>query len=146
MSQVLRRAATLVVASIVIAGALGAAWAQSPRPSIAKCDPAKLPVTAWDDCLRKAESETDKAVNDTLAKVKAALDARTDLSGQQRNLLKRQIGDSNDLWIRYRNHLCQNVVPLLAGPKAKLYEENLGCMVDTNLAREVELEALLMRK
>ncbi|MBV9111718.1 MAG: hypothetical protein JOY67_02740 [Hyphomicrobiales bacterium] len=96
--------------------------------------------------MRKAESETSKEIDDTLTKVKAAIDARSDLSGQQRNLLKRQIGDSNDLWLRYRNHLCQNVVPILAGPKAKLFEENLGCIVDTNVARQAELEALTLRK
>ncbi|MBV9974958.1 MAG: hypothetical protein JO105_06145 [Hyphomicrobiales bacterium] len=127
-------------------GGIVAAQAQAPRPSVARCDPTKLAVTAWDDCLRKAEAESSKGVDDTLTKAKAAIDARTDLSGQQRALLKRQIGDSNDLWLRYRNHLCQNVVPILAGPKAKLFEENLGCIVDTNMARQTELEALILRK
>ena len=117
--------------------------AQSPRPSLALCDPTKLAVTAWDDCLRKGQADTDKAVDDAITKFKAALDARTDLSGQQRALLKRQIGESNDLWIRYRNHLCQNIMPILAGPKAKIYEENLNCIIDLNTARKNELGALM---
>ncbi len=146
MSNASRRAATAVLASLVISGAIGAAKAQSPRPSLAKCDPAKLPVAAFDDCLRKAETETGKGVEDTLTKVKAAIDARTDLTGQQRNLLKREISNSNDLWTRYRNDLCQNIVPMLAGPKAKLFEENLGCLIDTNTARQAELDALILRK
>jgi uncharacterized protein YecT (DUF1311 family) len=146
MSQVFRLAAVLALASASIAWAGEAARAQSPRPSVAKCDPAKLPVTAWDDCLRKAQGDTDKGLEEALTKAKAAIDARTDLSGQQRSLLKRQISDSNDLWTRYRNHLCQNVVPMLAGPKAKLYEENLGCIIDTNTARQAELQALVPQK
>ncbi|MBV8428819.1 MAG: hypothetical protein JO137_06085 [Hyphomicrobiales bacterium] len=140
------RAASTALASLLLCVAIGAAKAQSPRPSLAKCDPAKLPVAGFDECLRKAEAETSKGVEDTLAKVKAAIDARADLSGQQRNLLKREISNSNDLWARYRNDLCQNIVPMLAGPKAKLFEENLGCLVDTNTARQAELEALILRK
>jgi hypothetical protein len=146
MSQPLRLAAVFALASAVLAGASGAAWSQSPRPSVAKCDPAKLSATAWDDCLRKAQADTDKALEEALVKAKAAIDARTDLSGQQRLLLKRQINESNDLWTRYRNHLCQNIVPILAGPKAKLYEENLACLIDTNTARQIELEALTALK
>ena len=146
MSQAFCRAALFMFVCGFVACKVAAAEAQTPRPSLARCDPAKLPVATWDDCLRKAESETSKEIDDTLTKVKAAIDARSDLSGQQRNLLKRQIGDSNDLWLRYRNHLCQNVVPILAGPKAKLFEENLGCIVDTNVARQAELEALTLRK
>ena len=146
MSQGILRAASAVLASLILCGAIGAAKAQSQRPSLAKCDPAKLPVAGYGDCLRKAEADTSKGVEDTLTKVKAAIDARTDLSGQQRNLLKRQISNSNDLWTRYRNDLCQNIVPMLAGPKAKLFEENLGCLVDTNTARQAELEALILRK
>ena len=146
MSQAFHHAVLFMLVCAFAAGRVAVAEAQAPRPSLARCDPAKLPVTTWDDCLRKAESETSKGVDDTLTKVKAAIDARSDLSGQQRNLLKRQIGDSNDLWLRYRNHLCQNVVPILAGPKAKLFEENLGCIVDTNVARQAELEALTLRK
>lgn len=146
MSQAFRRAARAVLASLILVSVMGAAKAQLPRPSVAKCDPAKLPVAVFDDCLRKAEADTSKGVEDTLTKVKAAIDARTDLSGQQRNLLKREISNSNDLWTRYRNDLCQNIVPTLAGPKAKLFEENLGCLVDTNTARQAELEALILRK
>ena len=146
MSQAFRHAASAVLALLILCGAIGAAKAQSPRPSLAKCDPAKLLVQAFDDCLRKAEADTSKGVEDTLTKVKAAIDARTDLSGQQRSLLKREMTNSNDLWTRYRNDLCQNIVPMLAGPKAKLFEENLGCLVDTNAARQAELEALILRK
>ena len=107
----------MALASVFLGGAIGAAMAQSPRPSLAKCDPAKLSVAAFDDCLRKAEADTSKGVEDALTKMKAAIDARTDLSGQQRNLLKRQINNSN-----------------------------LGCLVDTNAARQAELEALILRK
>jgi hypothetical protein len=146
MSHAFRRAAVAALASLILVGASSAAKAQSPRPSLAKCDPTKLPAAAFDDCLRKAETETSKGVEDTLTKVKAAIDARTDLSGQQRNLLKREITNSNDLWTRYRNDLCQNIVPMLAGPRAKLFEENLGCLVDTNTTRQAELEALILRK
>jgi hypothetical protein len=133
-------AALLVVAW----AALGAsdARAQSPRPSIALCDPAKLAVTAWDDCLRKGQADTDKATDDALTKLKTSIDERKDLSGQQRVLLKRMVGESNDLWVRYRNHYCQNVVPILAGPKAKIYEENLGCIIDLNTARRTEITGM----
>ena len=142
MSQTRRIAILLAAVSAFVAWADGAARAQVTRPSVALCDPTKLIATAWDDCLRKGQADTDKAVDEALARFRAAVDARTDLSGQQRALLKRQIGDSNDLWIRYRNHLCQNVIPILAGPKAKIYEENLGCIIDLNTARRVELQAL----
>ena len=146
ISQAFCRGAITALASALLGGMVGAADAQAPRPSFAKCDPAKLSVTAFDDCLRKAETETSKEVEDTLTKVKSAIDARSDLSGQQRSLLKREITNSNELWTRYRNDLCQNIVPMLAGPKAKLFEENLGCIVDTNMARQAELEALILRK
>src|ERR1700722_20062717 len=112
-------AALLLMAWAVLAAS--EAHAQSPRPSVALCDPAKLAVTAWDDCLRKGQGDTDKAIEDALAKLKTSIDERKDLSGQQRTLLKRMINDSNDLWVRYRNHYCQNVVPILAGPRAKIY-------------------------
>lgn len=125
--------------------AAGGAFGQAPRPSVAMCDPGKLAVTAWDDCLRKGQADSDKLLEDTLVKTKAAIDARGDLSAQQRALLKRQIGDSNDLWVRYRNHLCQNIMPILAGPKAKIYEENLGCIIDLNTARIAELSTLVER-
>jgi hypothetical protein len=119
----------------------GPSSAQTSRPSAGLCDPAKMQSTAWDDCLRKAQADSEKAVEDTVAKFKATLDSRSDLSGSQRALLKRQIGESNDLWIRYRNHLCQNIMPILAGPRAKIYEENLGCTIDLNIARKNELGA-----
>jgi uncharacterized protein YecT (DUF1311 family) len=146
MSQTRRIAILLAAVSVFIAWAGGAARAQLTHPSLALCDPTKLIATAWDDCLRKGQSDTDKAVDDALARFRAAVDARTDLSGQQRALLKRQIGDSNDLWVRYRNHLCQNVIPILAGPKAKIYEENLGCIIDLNTARKSELQAFIGQK
>jgi uncharacterized protein YecT (DUF1311 family) len=143
MSQLPRLATLLAAIPAMLCLAQGIAMAQSPRPSLALCDPTKLAVTAWDDCLRKGQADTDKAVDDAITKFKAALDARTDLSGQQRALLKRQIGESNDLWIRYRNHLCQNIMPILAGPKAKIYEENLNCIIDLNTPRKNELGALM---
>jgi hypothetical protein len=142
----IRRLAALpmaIVAILLCEGGSANAQAQAPRPSAALCDPTKLALTAWDDCLRKGQADTDKGVEDALAKLKAMIDARTDLSGSQRALLKRQVGESNDLWTRYRNHLCQNVVPILAGPRAKLYEENLACLIDLNLARKNDLGALM---
>jgi uncharacterized protein YecT (DUF1311 family) len=147
MSQTRRLAALLAALLVPLAATFflggGAARAQTPRPSAALCDQTKLIATAWDDCLRKGQADTDKGVDEALARFKAAIDARADLTGQQRALLKRQIGDSNDLWIRYRNHLCQNVLPILAGPKAKIYEENLGCIIDLNTARIRDLQALI---
>lgn len=134
----------LALMAVFFLGAGQGANAQKvQRPSFALCDPAKMQATAWDDCLRKAQADTEKAVEDALTKFKASLDARTDLSGSQRNLLKRQIGESNDLWTRYRNHLCQNVVPILAGPRAKIYEENLACTIDLNTSRKNELGAIM---
>ena len=130
-----------VFAMIILPYWEGPSSAQTSRPSVALCDPAKMQATAWDDCLRKAQADSEKAVEDTVAKFKATLDTRADLSGSQRALLKRQIGESNDLWIRYRNHLCQNIMPILAGPRAKIYEENLGCTIDLNVARKNELGA-----
>ena len=122
--------------------ATGSAKAQSPRASTALCDPTKLAVTAWDDCLRKGQADTEKAMETALAKLKASIDDRKDLSNQQRALLKRMVGESNDLWVRYRNHYCQNVLPILAGPKAKIYEENLACIIDLNTGRPGELSAM----
>jgi uncharacterized protein YecT (DUF1311 family) len=146
MSQLPRRATLLAAIAALLLLAEGAAMAQSPRPSLALCDPTKLALTAWDDCLRRGQTDTDKAVDDALAKFRSVIDARSDLSGQQRALLRRQIVESNDLWIRYRNHLCQNIMPILAGPKAKIYEENLGCIIDLNTARKNELGALMAPK
>ncbi|SDR60668.1 hypothetical protein SAMN05444161_7708 [Rhizobiales bacterium GAS191] len=150
MSQTRRLAIVFPVAIVLAAswalGAAGEARAQSVRASTALCDPAKLAVTAWDDCLRKGQADTEKAMDDALAKLKAAIDARKDLSGQQRTLLKRMVGDSNDLWVRYRNHYCQNVVPILAGPKAKIYEENLACIIDLNTPRPAELAGMATPK
>jgi hypothetical protein len=123
--------------------AVPSARAQAQRVSASLCDATKLQATAWDDCLRKAQGDSDKAVEDAVAKFKAAVDTHTDLSAAQRALLKRQIGESNDLWTRYRNHLCQNVLPILAGPRAKIYEENLGCIIDLNVARQKELDAMM---
>ncbi|MFI5014252.1 MAG: hypothetical protein ACHQAY_18085 [Hyphomicrobiales bacterium] len=146
MSQTRRLAALLAAIFALMATAHGPARAQSPRPSVALCDPGKLIATAWDDCLRKGQADSEKAIDDALAKFKAAIDARTDLSGQQRALLKRQVSDSNDLWVRYRNHLCQNVIPILAGPKAKIYEENLGCIIDLNTTRPGQLAAMAAQR
>jgi hypothetical protein len=146
MSQTLRLAALLSAVSAFMTSAGDPARAQSPRPSVALCDPAKLIATAWDDCLRKGQADSEKAIDEALVKFKAAIDARPDLSGQQRALLKRQVSDSNDLWVRYRNHLCQNVIPILAGPKAKIYEENLGCIIDMNTGRPGQLAAMATPK
>jgi hypothetical protein len=140
------RAAALPIALaalLLFEGGSARAQAPAPRPSAALCDATKLALAAWDDCLRKGQADTDKGVDDALVKLKAAIDARPDFSGSQRALLKRQISESNDLWTRYRNHLCQNVVPILAGPRAKLYEENLACIIDLNTARKNDLGALM---
>src|SRR5271169_2669004 len=120
----MRHFPTLMGALAFSVAAAAGAFGQTPRPSVALCDPTKLAVTIWDDCLRKGQADSDKTLEEALVKAKAAIDARSDLTAQQRALLKRQLGDSNDLWVRYRNHLCQNVVPILAGPKAKIYEED----------------------
>lgn len=146
MSQTRRLAALLAAVSALMVSAHGSAIAQSPRPSVVLCDPGKLSATAWDDCLRKGQADSEKAIDDALVKFKAAIDARADLSGQQRALLKRQVSNSNDLWVRYRNHLCQNVIPILAGPKAKIYEENLGCIIDLNTPRPGQLAAMAAQR
>ena len=141
----IRRLAALAtaIAGLVLAETGPGAAQTQPRPSAALCDPTKLLLSAWDDCLRKGQADTDKAIDDALVKFRAVLDGRSDLSGSQRALLKRQIAESNDLWTRYRNHLCQNVVPILAGPRAKIYEENLACIIDLNSARKNELGAMM---
>ena len=136
----------IVFAAALAFVATGSAKAQSPRASTALCDPTKLAVTAWDDCLRKGQADTEKAMETALAKLKASIDDRKDLSNQQRALLKRMVGESNDLWVRYRNHYCQNVLPILAGPKAKIYEENLACIIDLNTGRPGELSAMTESK
>jgi uncharacterized protein YecT (DUF1311 family) len=146
MSGYLQPLATLAVGSAMMIAAHGAHAQQAPRPSTFLCDPVKLSVTAWTDCLRKGQVDTDKAVDDALAKIRVAIDERKDLSAQQRTLLKRMMSESNDLWIRYRNHLCQNVMPILAGPKAKIYEENLACLIDMNTARRAELTSVTSPK
>jgi uncharacterized protein YecT (DUF1311 family) len=134
------RAAYALPFLIVLAAPLAEAQ-QPPRPPQAACDRAKLPGRSYIECLEAALRDSDRALNETIARIRALIDARTELAAVQKTRWKNALEEAQGMYLRFRGFECQNVAPYEGAKGIGAFEERLACLVDKNVARTRDLEA-----
>lgn len=116
--------------------------ADNARPSRAACERAKLPDRSYIECLEKMSRETDSALEAIVTRIRAAIDARSELAPVQKTRWKNALEEAQVLFVRFRNQECQAVAPYEGGNnRIGAFEERLACLVDKNSYRVRELEA-----
>jgi uncharacterized protein YecT (DUF1311 family) len=134
------RAAFALSLLAILAGAAAEAQ-QSARPSQAVCDRAKLPGRAYIDCLEKASRDTDRAMNEALARARTVIESHAELAPVQKTRWKAALEEAHGVFLRFRGLECQNVAPYEGARGIGTFEERLACLVDKNIARARDLEA-----
>lgn len=134
------RAAFVLPLLAILAGAAAEAQ-QSARPSQAVCDRAKLPGRAYIDCLEKASRDTDRAMNEALARARTVIESHAELAPMQKTRWKAALEEAHGVFLRFRGLECQNVAPYEGARGIGTFEERLACLVDKNIARARDLEA-----
>ncbi|MGZ8400689.1 MAG: lysozyme inhibitor LprI family protein [Methyloceanibacter sp.] len=117
------------------------AEAQQARPSQAICERAKLPGRSYIECLEKASRDSDRAMNDALARARAVIESHAELAGVQKTRWKGALEEAQGVFMRFRGLECQNVAPYEGARGIGTFEERLACLVDKNIARARDLEA-----
>lgn len=138
------RAAFVLPLLAILAGAAAEAQ-QSARPSQAVCDRAKLPGRAYIDCLEKASRDTDRAMNEALARARTVIESHAELAPVQKTRWKAALEEAHGVFLRFRGLECQNVAPYEGARGIGTFEERLACLVDKNIARARDLEARYSR-
>jgi uncharacterized protein YecT (DUF1311 family) len=121
--------------------AVTAAEAQQSRPSQAVCERAKLPGRGYIECLEKASRDTDRTMNEALARARAVIESHAELAAVQRTRWKTALDEAQGVFLRFRGLECQNVAPYEGAKGIGTFEERLACLVDKNIARARDLEA-----
>lgn len=117
------------------------AEAQQTRPSQSVCERAKLPGRGYIDCLEKASRDTDRTMNEALARARAVIESHAELAGVQKTRWKAALEEAQGVFLRFRGLECQNVAPYEGARGIGAFEERLACLVDKNIARARDLEA-----
>jgi len=121
--------------------AITPAEAQQARPSQAICERAKLPGRGYIECLEKASRDSDRTMNEALARARAVIESHAELAGVQKTRWKSALEEAQGVFLRFRGLECQNVAPYEGAGGIGTFEERLACLVDKNAARARDLEA-----
>jgi uncharacterized protein YecT (DUF1311 family) len=121
--------------------AITPAEAQQARPSQAICERAKLPGRGYIECLEKASRDSDRTMNEALARARAVIESHAELAGVQKTRWKSALEEAQGVFLRFRGLECQNVAPYEGARGIGTFEERLACLVDKNAARARDLEA-----
>jgi uncharacterized protein YecT (DUF1311 family) len=121
--------------------AITPAEAQQARPSQAICERAKLPGRDYIECLEKASRDSDRTMNEALARARAVIESHAELAGVQKTRWKSALEEAQGVFLRFRGLECQNVAPYEGARGIGTFEERLACLVDKNAARARDLEA-----
>lgn len=111
------------------------------RSSQTICDRAKLPGRAYIECLEKASRDTDRAMNEALARARTIIESHTELAPVQKTRWKTALEEAHGVFLRFRGLECQNVAPYEGARGIGTFEERLACLVDKNIARAQDLKA-----
>jgi uncharacterized protein YecT (DUF1311 family) len=131
----------LAAAFALLGAAVAPAAADAARASQAACDTAKLGARDLAECLRGAADKADRDLHAALDAALKAIDTRQGLLLSQKARWRRSLGDSQALWIGWRDSECQDVAPFEGGMAAKGGDPRLSCIIDADAARIESLKA-----
>jgi len=122
------------------------AFAQA-RPSA--CVREKVEPRVYLDCLTSAQKASETALNNAVAGVLAAIGARQELQGVQRNRWIALINEAQGRFVNWRNFECQSIAPYEGGGGERtvggrlggigVLEQRLVCLTTFNSQRAEDL-------
>jgi uncharacterized protein YecT (DUF1311 family) len=131
----------LILATAVIGLLLGAqVQAQTPRIGDTLCDAKKLQPRDHQECLRKAQEDSDRKMRERIAAIAAVIDKTPNLPAQQKTRWRKALEDSQGQWVRFRNAECQDLTTFETQNKQRIAEEQRACILDYNERRISVLE------
>ncbi|HXL68173.1 MAG TPA: lysozyme inhibitor LprI family protein [Xanthobacteraceae bacterium] len=130
-----------LISLLALFAASAAEAQQVSRPSQAVCERAKLPGRGYIECLEKASRDTDRTMNEALARARVVIETHAELAGVQKARWKSALEEAQGVFLRFRGLECQNVAPYEGAKGIGTFEERLACLVDKNVARARDLEA-----
>jgi uncharacterized protein YecT (DUF1311 family) len=114
--------------------------AQTARIADTLCDAKKLQPREQQECLRKAQEDSDRKLRERIAAIAAVIDKTPNLPAQQKTRWRKALEDSQGQWVRFRNAECQDLTTFETQNKQRLAEEQRACILDYNERRIGVLE------
>jgi uncharacterized protein YecT (DUF1311 family) len=131
----------LILATAVIGLLLGTeVEAQTPRIADSLCDVKKLQPRDHQECLRKAQEDSDRKMRERIAAIAGVIDKTPNLPAQQKTRWRKALEDSQGQWVRFRNAECQDLTTFETQNKQRIAEEQRACILDYNERRIGVLE------
>jgi len=134
------------LAALILVCLSGPAFAQA-RPS--SCPREKVEPRVYLDCLTNAQKASETALNNAVAGALAAIGARAELQGVQRNRWISLINEAQGRFVNWRNFECQSIAPYEGGGGERtvggrmggigVLEQRLVCLTTFNTLRADDL-------
>jgi uncharacterized protein YecT (DUF1311 family) len=99
------------------------------------CDGKKLQQRELQECLRKAQDDSDRKMRERIQAIAGVIEKTPNLANQQKTRWKKAVDDSQGQWIRFRNAECQDLTTFEATNKQRIAEEQRICILDYNERR-----------
>jgi uncharacterized protein YecT (DUF1311 family) len=120
----------LIVAGFLIAAP--SAQAQMQRIGDTLCDIKKLQPREHQECLRKAQDDSDRKMRERIVAISGVIDKTPNVQSQQKVRWRKALEDSQGQWIRFRNAECQDLTTFETQSKQRIAEEQRTCILDYN--------------
>jgi uncharacterized protein YecT (DUF1311 family) len=112
-----------------------AAQAQLQRLGDTLCDVKKLQPRDHQECLRKAQDDSDRKMRERIIAISGIIDKTPNLPAQQKTRWRKALEDSQGQWVRFRNAECQDLTTFETVNKQRIAEEQRTCILDYNERR-----------
>ena len=124
--------------ALVVSGFLiiaPSAQAQMQRIGDTLCDIKKLQPREHQECLRKAQDESDRKMREQIVTISGIIDKTPNVLTQQKTRWRKALEDSQGQWVRFRNAECQDLTTFETQSKQRIAEEQRTCILDYNERR-----------
>jgi uncharacterized protein YecT (DUF1311 family) len=111
------------------------AQAQMQRIGDTLCDVKKLQPREHQECLRKAQDDSDRKLRERIVSIVGVIDKTPNLPTQQKTRWRKALEDSQGQWVRFRNAECQDLTTFETQNKQRIAEEQRTCILDYNERR-----------
>jgi uncharacterized protein YecT (DUF1311 family) len=119
------------------------AFAQTPlRASETPCDSKALQPRALQECLRKAQDDSERLLRERIQTISGIIERAQGLPNPQKTRWKKALEDSQGQWVRFRNAECQDLTTFESKDKQRIAEEQRLCVIEYN---ERRMSVLLQR-
>jgi uncharacterized protein YecT (DUF1311 family) len=109
--------------------------AQMQRIGDTLCDVKKLQPREHQECLRKAQDDSDRKLRERIVYIVGVIDKTPNLPTQQKTRWRKALEDSQGQWVRFRNAECQDLTTFETQNKQRIAEEQRTCILDYNERR-----------